>query len=211
MAPSRQGQKKRKLKTPQKRKRETRRNRGFEETHAALIEASVRIVSERGVDALTIAALARATGIHRTAVYYHFDDRDALIKAVKVWSSEQLAKAFVPVASQEERIDYVTRFVLTNPELINLWIEDFVSKGDIRDRYPRWDVLVEGIRSRFANDRELSSLDAEAWCVMLLVGAFIAPRVFRNSVRPNLDIEAVISRFRALQLHMLTHDALARV
>ena len=184
------------------------RNRGFEETHATLIDAAVRIISERGTDALTVAALARASGIHRTAVYYHFDDREALLKAVKAWSSDQLVKAFATDAPQTQRIDDTMRFVLTNPELIKLWIEDFLSRGDIRDRYPRWDRLVKGIKTHFAKDRELSALDAEAWCVMLLVGAFIAPRVFHNSVRPDLNLEEVIQRFRALQLHMLSHDAL---
>ena len=37
-----------------------------------------------------------------------------------------------------ERGGAITRFVLENPELIKLWIEDFVSGKDIRDVYPRW-------------------------------------------------------------------------
>src|ERR1700752_2067815 len=66
-----------------------KRNKGFEETHREMIETAVRLISEKGVEALSIAALARATGVNRTTVYYHFENREALIAAVKAWSSEQ--------------------------------------------------------------------------------------------------------------------------
>src|SRR6516164_3272557 len=123
-----------------------RRNKGFEDTHQEMIETAVRLISERGVDALSISALSRAMGINRTTVYYHFENREALISAVKAWSAEQLARAFKTAAPTPDRIDYITRFVLENPELIKLWIDDFLSPGDVRDRYPSWDGLVEGFR-----------------------------------------------------------------
>ena len=47
-----------------------------------MIETAVRLISETGPDALSIAALARAMGINRTTVYYHFEHREALIGAV---------------------------------------------------------------------------------------------------------------------------------
>jgi AcrR family transcriptional regulator len=173
-----------------------RRNKGFEETHQELIETSVRLISENGVEALSVSALARALGVNRTTVYYHFETREALIAAVKAWSSEQLARAFQPTAPQPERIDHITRFVLENPELIKLWIEDFLAPGDIRDRYPHWDALVEGIRRRLAANGAEDGADAEVYCVMLLTSAFIGPRVFRNSIAPGDDTETVVRRFR---------------
>lgn len=180
-----------------------RRNKGFEETHREMIETAVRLISAKGVDSLSIAAVARSMGINRTTVYYHFDDREALIQAVKTWSSEQLAKAFRQDAPQQERIDYIIRFVLENPELIKLWIEDFISLGDIRDRYPYWDALVEGIRDTLEADPSGEPVDAEVYCVNLLTSAIIGPRVFRNSVSPAEDTETVIRRFRDERLRSL--------
>lgn len=183
-----------------------RRNKGFEETHREMIETAVRLISEKGVEALSISALARATGVNRTTVYYHFENREALIAAVKAWSSEQLAKAFRPVAPQQERIDYITRFVLQNPELIKLWFEDFISLGDIRERYPHWEALVAGVAESLAE--EGGDADPEVYCVMLLTSAFVGPRVFRNSVRPDQDIETVVRRFRVEQRRLLKHGGL---
>jgi AcrR family transcriptional regulator len=185
-----------------------RRNKGFEETHRALIETAVRLISEKGVDSLSIAAIARTLRINRTTIYYHFESRESLIEAVRLWSSEQLAKGLSLAAPQQERIDFITRFVLQNPELIKLWIDDFISTGDIRTRYPFWDALVQGIAATFAARNPSQTMDAEVYCVILLAGAIIGPRVFKNSVEPASDIEAVVKRFRLEQQRLLGRDAL---
>ena len=180
-----------------------RRHKCFEETHQEMIETAVRLISEKGVDSLSISAVARSIGMNRTTVYYHFNSRDVLLEAVKAWSAEQLAKAFKRTATQQERIDYITRFVLENPELIKLWIDDFISTGDIRNRYPFWDALVDGIKM-LAHE----ALDAEVYCVMLLTSAIIGPRVFKNSVSPAASTDEVVRRFRAEQQRLLEHDNL---
>ena len=186
-----------------------RRNKGFEETHRELIETAVRLLSEKGAEALSLSAVARAAGVNRTTIYYHFENREALIAAVKAWSSEQISKAFSSAAPQPERIDHITRFVLENPELIKLWIEDFVSPGDIRDRYPFWDALVAGVGESLAAEGE-DQADAEVYCVMLLTSAFIGPRVFANSVRPDEDAATITRRFRLEQQRLLKHGGLLR-
>lgn len=179
-----------------------RRNKGFEETHREMIETAVRLISQTGVDALSISAVARSMGVNRTTVYYHFDSREALIAGVKGWSAEQLGKAFEFSGPLADRIDYIIRFVLDHPELIKLWIEDFLSPGDIRDRYPHWDALVESVRGA-GGDAANESFDAEVYCVTLLTSAFLSPRVFRNSVCPDADTETVVRRFRGERLRLL--------
>ena len=185
-----------------------RRNKGFEDTHQSMIETAGRLISEKGVDSLSITAIARAMRINRTTFYYHFESREALIEAVRHWSSEQLAKGLSLAAPQQERIDFITRFVLQNPELIKLWIDDFVSTGDIRSRYPSWDTLVQGITATFAARMPTQTVDAEVYCVILLTGAIVGPRVFKNSVDPSSDNETVVKRFRLEQQRLLGRDAL---
>ena len=187
-----------------------RRNKGFEDTHQEMIETAVRLISEKGVDSLSISAIAREMGINRTTVYYHFENREALVAAVKTWSAEQLAKAFEPIAPLTERIDYITRFVLTNPELIKLWIEDFLSVGDVRDRYPYWDALVEGVGKAMAADASNEAVDAEVYCVILMTSAIICPRVFKNSVRRDVDVDTVVRRFRGERLRLLKEGSMLK-
>jgi AcrR family transcriptional regulator len=175
-----------------------RRNKAFEETHALLTDTAVRLISEKGVEALSLAELAREAGVNRTTVYYHFSDRDALVREVRGWSAAQLAKAFSIDASPKDRADYISRFVLDNPELIKLWIDDFLAPGDIRERYPEWDNLVSGVAARFAKERPGEEITV----------AMIGPRIYRNSVRPDLDLEAAMERFNREQMRMLGHDGM---
>lgn len=182
-------------------------NRGYDETHQALIETAVRLISEKGSDALSVAALARATDINRTTVYYHFKARDDILHAVKQWSSQQLATAFSGPASQEERIDQISRFVLENPELMKLWIEDFVSGQDIRVSYPHWDALVDGVRDLIGD----SGADAEIFCTLLITGAVIGPRVYRNSINPQASDDEITERFRSEQQRLLRNLNLLKI
>lgn len=181
-----------------------RRNRAYAVTHQALIEAAVGMISESGVGALSVAALARTVGMDRGTVYYHFANREALLEAVSAWSAEQLTRGFGPAESQDRRIDFIARFVLDNPDLIKLWIDDFIAPGDIRDRYPRWDDLVAGLA---AGD---PTIDPEVYSTYLLAGAIIGPRIFANSVRPDLDKASIVERFRAEQQRMLRRDGVTR-
>lgn len=180
-----------------------RRNKSFEDTHRVLIESAVRLIAEKGVEALTIAALAREVGINRTTVYYHFDSREQLIEEVKAWSSAQLDDAFKPDKSTDERMDHIYRFVLENPELLKMWIDDYLAVGDIRTLYASWDDLVEGIRQHFKDTVLENDIDPEVFCINLLTSAFIGPLVFKNSVHPEADIETVVERFKKENLRML--------
>jgi AcrR family transcriptional regulator len=185
-----------------------RRYKAFEETHQILIETAVRLIADRGVDALSLSALAREADVNRTTVYYHFRDRDALVGAVKLWSSEQIVRAFRPDLPQPQRIDYITSFAIANPEIMKLWIEEFTSAGDIRDSYPHWDALVAGIERSFTAHDPAEEVDAEIYCVLLLTAALIGPRVFRNRVNPAASDAVLIERFRKEQQRALNRDGL---
>lgn len=186
----------------------SRRNRTFDETHQQLIEAAVQLISAKGVDSLSIAAVARAVNINRTTVYYHFKDRDALLAAVRQWSSAQLMRGLSSELPQQERMDFITRFVLENPTLIKLWIDDFIATGDIRDCYPRWDELVRGTAEHFAASGE--AMDAEVYCIMLLSSAIIGPRVLRNSVDQAAATDTIVERFRHAHQRLLQLTALLK-
>ncbi|TGD74772.1 TetR/AcrR family transcriptional regulator [Mangrovimicrobium sediminis] len=183
--------------------KQQRRNRAFEETHNQLIEAAVRLIAGKGVESLSIAALAREVGINRTTVYYHFDSRETLIREVKAWSSNQLGEAFSQDRPLQARIEHIYRFVLGNPELLKMWIDDYLAVGDIRTLYRNWDDLVAGTAARFAASEATAGIDAEVYCVNLLTSAFIGPLVFKNSVHPEADIDEVVERFKAESLRTL--------
>ena len=180
-----------------------RRNKAFDETHGTLIETAVRLVSEKGMEALSLSDVAREAGVNRTTIYYHFDSREALVEAVQTWSSRQLAAAFAPDSSREDRTRYIARFVIEHPELIGLWAEKFLSPGAIAERYPEWDALVAGMREQLGSQPATADIDPEAYCTLMLTWAMLGPRVYRNSVRPDLSVDEAAERMTRTQLALL--------
>lgn len=195
-------------KIPAEVKTEPRRNRSFEKTHDEMLRTAVNLIAKKGVDALTIAELAREMRVNRTTVYYHFESREKLIAEVTAWSSMQLADAFRPERPRQERTEHIYRFVLDNPELLRMWMSDLLVKGDIRTMYPYWDELVQGIDEHFNSIEKEERVDAEVFCVNLLTSAFIGPQVFKSSVCPDADTQEIVERFKTESLRMLRSDAL---
>lgn len=60
---------------------------------SALVAAGLDMAAEGGPEALSLREAARRTGVSPTAVYRHFDDRTALVRAVKKVVLARLAEA----------------------------------------------------------------------------------------------------------------------
>lgn len=56
----------------------------------SLVEATVRLVTEHGVDGFTLRAAAKLAGVSDGAPYHHFEDKEALLAAVAEESFELL-------------------------------------------------------------------------------------------------------------------------
>ena len=176
----------------------------YEHTHGVLIEGALALMVELGADNISLSKLARRTGVNRATIYYHFRNHETLIAAVHGWCSDELAKGVDRIAAEGAEMEYVSGFVLDNPRMVQLWIDDFVSEGDIRERYPQWDSLVARTAQAFAQAGE--ECDAEVYCTLMLTGAFIAPHVFKNSVRPNESRASTVERFTAEQHCMMQRN-----
>jgi AcrR family transcriptional regulator len=59
----------------------------------ALLDASVALIEERGLDDFTLREVARRAGVSPNAPYHHFTDRDALVTALCVESFTMLRAA----------------------------------------------------------------------------------------------------------------------
>lgn len=61
---------------------------------AALVDASLELIGERGVQGFSVAEAARRTGVSISAPYRHFADRDELIAACAIAACEELQGRF---------------------------------------------------------------------------------------------------------------------
>lgn len=184
------------------------RNRNYADTHRCLIEKAVELISESGTEGVSVSALARAAGMGRSTVYYHFASRDAVITAIRKWSSEKLASGVNLNASDPTGVNHISSFVLGNPELIKMWVDDYIAAGDIRERFPQWDSLVALVNETCVEVAPGEECDAEVYCTLMLTGALIAPSVFKKSVHPEESLELISERFAREQQRLMQRAGL---
>jgi AcrR family transcriptional regulator len=105
-----------------------KRNYHHGDLRAALIQEGLRLLEERHGDDIGLREVARAVGVSATAVYRHFPDKAALLRALSAEGLTRLAKAqqaaFAEAGGGKAGFSatgraYV-RFALTNPALFRL-------------------------------------------------------------------------------------------
>lgn len=66
----------------------------------SLIEASLRLIDERGVEGFSLAQAAKAAGVSVAAPYRHFENKSALLDAVAAFGFTELASRLQEAATE---------------------------------------------------------------------------------------------------------------
>ena len=61
-------------------------------TRQKLVAAASKLIVEKGINSVSVVAVAKAAGITRPGAYYHFKTRDALLEAVRNDTDHQLVR-----------------------------------------------------------------------------------------------------------------------
>jgi AcrR family transcriptional regulator len=160
---------------------------------AALIEAGLRLIEERGADDIGLREAARAVGVSATAIYRHFPDKGAFLRALAHEGLERLASAQRAAseaagggtAGFDATGRAYVRFALSNPGLFRLIFSS--AKGDPMD----WDnvsddamrLLRDNAVQLVAKDRgpeEAKIFALRAWAMVhglavLMLDGMVAP------------------------------------
>jgi TetR/AcrR family transcriptional regulator len=81
-------------------------------TRAALFNAAADLFSRRGFDAVTVDDIARAAGVNRAMLYYHFADKLALYREIVCVMLDHASARVSAVASQPSSpTDKLTQFI----------------------------------------------------------------------------------------------------
>jgi AcrR family transcriptional regulator len=162
---------------------------------AALVEATLELVAENGVQGFSVAEAARRTGVSISAPYRHFADRDALLAAAAVRGHEELLARFrAAIAEQATPADQAAaisaayvRFAAERRPMFEL----LFGAGLDKHRYPEFEAAatavldeVSGVARRLVpgGDDDLAAAFikalvglAQGHATLLLDGAFGEP------------------------------------
>jgi AcrR family transcriptional regulator len=71
----------------------------------ALVDTALRVIQEEGLDALTLRGVGARLGVSRTALYRHFDDKEALLARVASEGFKRFHDALAKAAADGEKRD----------------------------------------------------------------------------------------------------------
>jgi AcrR family transcriptional regulator len=160
----------------------TSKNYHHGDLRQAAIDAGLKLLEERAANDLGLREVARAVGVSATALYRHFPDKAALLRALANEGFKQLAEAQRAAAAAAGGGEagfgatgraYV-RFALDNPALFRLLFSAAIPAGDPFHRRP--EEMPEAFRMLWDNAARLAPPDAgpdaaplialEAWALV---------------------------------------------
>ena len=98
-------------------------------TRQKLIAAAAKLIVEKGINSVSVVAVAKAAEVTRPGAYYHFKSRDALLEAVRKDTDHQLVRTVA--GSKEDKYLYsqAAEFAAEDQDTIYLRIQRLLEQG----------------------------------------------------------------------------------
>ena len=174
-------------------------------TRKRLVEATIKLVAEVGVDAVSVSEVARRAGVTRPGAYYHFKSREELMAAVADELDEQLLKIVEGSMDVEDVYSFPADIAAEDQDLIRLRILKMLEHGSVAD------VLITQRKKVFrANARKgrlQAGVDPEIAAIIAstsLVAAYLAV----SEGKTKSQRHKLAKRFGKTYHHMLFYGVL---
>ncbi len=192
---------------------------------AAILEAAVKLFSEKGYDTVSMRGIAEEAGVSKANIYHHFDSKEALYRSILCASASQLAGLVSELAGSagpfEKRIlDFATEHLsrLEGDALSSRVILREAFSGNDEHNKLLVDEVFGGIFERMVAIFEAgqragvlrNELDA-ALCATLLIGADVFFFQARGILRhlPQAGFASDLPRFSAQMVDVMLNGMLA--
>jgi AcrR family transcriptional regulator len=133
----------------------------------ALVDTALRVIQDEGIEALTLRGVGARLGVSRTALYRHFDGKEALLARVASEGFKRFHDALARAAADGEKRDddplpamaaAYARFARSHPSHYKTMFSGVLTEGQ---RYPElqqhgeaaFNVLLDAIRRGQARGR----------------------------------------------------------
>ena len=152
-------------------------------TRQKLISAASKLIVEKGINSVSVVAVAKAAGVTRPGAYYHFKTRESLLDAVRNETDHQLVRTVA--GSKEDKYLYsqAAEFAAEDQDAIYLRIQRMLEQGPddviIRSR-------VRGIKRAERENLLRSGVNPEIAAMITgasLTSSFLAVSEFKQKNR----------------------------
>lgn len=179
----------RKVPAPQK-----ARIRNPEQTRARLLQATVEILAQKGVDGLSLKDAALLANVSRRAAYQHFEDRDHLLREAKNWITERLRDAMSALdpATPELSLLEMARLIQLHRDAATLLVTEAISGRDLSPDHPVISLMRQSLEGLKRSGRARPGLDVEVLTYIFL--SMVGAQVMLSRL-PHADKEEIALRF----------------
>jgi len=140
---------------------------------AALVDAAIDLIAERGVRAFSLSEASRRVGVTVAAPYRHFADREELLAAVAVRALHVFTAMIAGEAAEsdgpEQRLAAMTRAYVRFAAEQRPMFETLFSAGIDKRRYPELERAYEPIDAFMSSVEEICEGDAIATSTLAAV------------------------------------------
>ncbi|MGI9289626.1 MAG: TetR/AcrR family transcriptional regulator, partial [Pseudomonadales bacterium] len=98
-------------------------------TRQKLISAASKLIIEKGINSVSVVAVAKAAGITRPGAYYHFKTRDNLLEAVRDETDHQLVRTVAGSKDDKYLYSHAAELAAEDQDIIFLRIQRMLEHG----------------------------------------------------------------------------------
>jgi AcrR family transcriptional regulator len=196
------------LKVPAKKPAAKRSKRAdAQESHATLLQAARELVAERGMDGLTVVAVAQRAGLNRSTAYQHFRTRDELIDAVRSEFGREVRRIFSEPRQIGDQIDFFVHYFRDRPDIARMWMFRMLSDHD-ETASRGWADYVQALERLGQSPRSQDGIDAEMLGVIGMTSALVWSLMARNRSTSEAESRLLSERFARELKRLFLHGAL---
>ncbi len=177
------------------------------ESRATLLQAARELVAERGMEALTVVAVAQRAGLNRSTAYQHFRSREDLIDAVRTEFGREVRRIFSEPRQVGEQIDFFVHYFRDHPDIARMWMFRMLSDHD-ETAARGWGDYVKALERLAASARSQDGIDAEMLGVIGMTSALVWSLMARNRSETEEEARAQSERFARELKRLFLHGAL---
>jgi AcrR family transcriptional regulator len=160
---------------------------------AALLKAARALVSERGAEALTVAAVARRAGLNRSTAYQHFKDREQILDAVSEAFADEVQRIFSEPRDIGTQIGFFVDYFSAHPDIARIWMFRLLTGQE--ENPSGWADYVGALERLARSSRSQAGIDAEMLGIIGMTSALVWSLMTRQRTQDPNEQRSETARF----------------
>ncbi len=162
-------------------------------SRTTLVAAARELIAERGMEGITVVAVARRAGLNRSTAYQHFPKREDLVEAVAVEFASEVRRIFAEPRPFGEQIEYFVEYFFEHPDIARIWMFRLLTGH--AGVAPGWGEYMGAVERLARSSRTQNGIDAEMFGVIGVASALVWSLMARPRSRSEKAARSETARF----------------